>query len=79
MLVCLKPLISKDADADEKVENEQGELESDGSEVEDFQDQPWLGLTRLRALGKYFITSQAFTRYKQRLHQFLHPDHGEHE
>lgn len=76
MLVCLKSLAGKDADVDGNFEDDQEGLESEGSEVEDVQDQPSLDMSSLQAIGEYFVTSQAFSQYKQRLHRFLHPDHG---
>lgn len=53
----------------------QDALESEESEVEDVEEQPSLDMTSLQAIGEYFVTSRAFSQYKQRLHQFLHPIH----
>lgn len=46
-----------------------------GSELEDGTDQPLLDMNRLQAIGVFIVTSRAFSQYKQRLHQFLHPDY----
>lgn len=77
MLTGLKSLTGKDADADKDFENEQDAVDSDGSEIGDVEEQPSLDMTSLQAIGEYFVTSRAFSQYKQRLHQFLHPDHGD--
>lgn len=49
-------------------------MDSDGSEVEDGADPPLLDMKSLQAIGEYFVTSWAFSQYKQRLHRFLHPE-----
>lgn len=73
MLLCLKSLTGKYAEAEISLEDDQLGLESDGSEVEDCEDQPSLDIASLQAVGEYLITSRAFSQYKQRLDQFLHP------
>lgn len=75
MMAGLESLTAQDADVDKHFENEQDALESDGSEFESVEEQPSLDMTSLQAIGEYFVTSRAFSQYKQRLHQFLHPDH----
>lgn len=75
-LVCPKSLTEKITDTNKHVEDDRNSLGSDESEVETIEDQPSLDMTSLQATGEYFVTSQAFPQYKQRLHQFLHPDRG---
>lgn len=74
-LLCPESPTGENGDTD-KVENDQNMSESDESEVGDGEDQPSLDMTSLQAIGEYFVTSQAFSQYKQRLRQFLHPDQG---
>lgn len=63
------------ADGHKSFPDVQDALESEESEVEDVEEQPSLDMTSLQAIGEYFVTSRAFSQYKQRLHQFLHPVH----
>lgn len=72
---CLESLAAEAEAADEEVENGQNMSASDGSEVGDDAYQLSLDMTSLQAIGEYFVTSRAFSQYKTRLRQFLHPDH----
>lgn len=74
--MCLKSLIENHVDRDKNVEEDQKSLGSNESEVEDGVGQPSLDMTNLQAIGEYFVTSRAFSQYKQRLRQFLHPNDG---
>lgn len=63
------------ADGHQSFPDVQDALESEESEFEDVGEQPSLYISSLQAIGEYFVTSRAFSQYKQRLHQFLHPIH----
>lgn len=75
MMAGLDSLTAQDADVDKPFENDEEALESDESEFESVEEQPSLDMTSLQAIGEYFVTSRAFSQYKQRLYQFLHPGH----
>lgn len=53
----------------------QDALDSEESEADDVEEQPSLDMNSLQAIGEYLVTSRAFSQYKERLHQFLHPVH----